>query len=254
MPTSLPPTNESHPSQNHLLAALPQAELEHLIPHLELIQLSLGDSLWEAGRPLPAYTYFPTSAIISLHHILENGLSSASASVGREGMLGIPLLMGSEIATNWATVHTAGFSYRLKGTLLLHKFNDRGLLQRLLLRYSQALVTEATQNVICSRHHRIEQQLCRWFLSTLDRLGPEELIVTQELIAGILGVRREGITEIARKLQETGTIRYRRGHVTVIDRPGLQEGACECYEIIRKEFDRVFDDMQTREERHDKVA
>ena len=254
MPTSLHHPNQSHPNQNHLLAALPKAELEHLIPHLELIQLSLGDSLWEAGRPLPAYAYFPTSAIISLHHILENGLSSASASVGREGMLGIPLLMGSEIAPSWATVHIAGFGYRLKGALLLRKFNDGGLLQHLLLRYSQALVTEATQNVICSRHHRTEQQLCRWFLSTLDRLDAQELIVTQELIAGILGVRREGITEIARKLQEAGTIRYRRGHVTVIDRRGLQEGACECYDIIRKEFDRVFDDVRTREKRHDEAA
>jgi CRP-like cAMP-binding protein len=216
--------------------------------------MALGDSLWKAGRPLPAYAYFPASAIISLHHILKNGSSSASASVGREGMLGIPLLMGSETAPSWATVHASGFGYRLKGALLLQKFNEGGLLQRLLLRYSQAHMTEAGRNGVCTRHHKIEQQLCRWLLSTLDRLGSQELVVTQELMASILGVRREGVTEIARKLQEAGTIRYRRGHVRVIDRAGLQRGACDCYDIIRKEFDQVFYDLRVWEQRHDQAA
>jgi CRP-like cAMP-binding protein len=244
--------DQSHPSQNRLLAALP--ELESLIPHLELIPMALGDSLWKADRPLPAYAYFPTSAIISLHHILENGSSSASASVGREGMLGLPLLMGSEIAPSWAIVHNAGFGYRLKAALLLQKFNEGGLLRRLLLRYNQALVTEVSQNVVCTRHHKIEQQLCRWLLSTLDRLGSQELVVTQELISSILGVRREGVTEIARKLQEAGTISYRRGHVTVIDRAGLERRACYCHDIIRKEFDQVLDDARTYEEKHEKSS
>jgi CRP-like cAMP-binding protein len=216
--------------------------------------MALGDSLWEAGRPLPAYAYFPTSAIISLHHILANGSSSASASVGCEGVLGVPLVMGSEIAPSWAIVHNAGFGYRLKAALLLQEFNQGGPLQRLLLRYGQALITEVGQNAICTRHHRIGQQLCCWLLLALDRLDSQELVMTQELMASILGVRREGVTEIARKLQEAGTIRYRRGHITVIDRDGLQRGACDCYDIMRKEFDQVFHDVLTYEERHEKSS
>lgn len=240
----------AHPNQNQLLAALPAIELIHLMPHLELIQVSLGDSLWEMGRPF-SYAYFPTSAIISLRHILNNGSSSASSSVGCEGMLGIPLLMGGECAPSWAMVHAAGFSYRVKAAFLLQKFNEEGPLQRLLLRYTHALITEVALNVVCNRHHKMEQQLSRWLLSTLDRLGSEEFIVTQELIANLLGVRREGITGIAKKFQQAGIIRHQRGHITVLDRAGLEEGVCECYDVIKKEFDRVSDYARTYEERHD---
>jgi CRP-like cAMP-binding protein len=240
----------AHPNQNQLLAALPTVELVHLMPHLELIQVSLGDSLWEAGRPF-SHVYFPTSAIISLRHIQKNGSSSASSSVGREGMLGIPLFMGGECAPSWAMVHTAGFCYSVKAPFLLQKFDEGGPLQRLLLRYTHAIITEVALNVVCNRHHRMEQQLSRWLLSTLDRLGSQEFIMTQELIASILGVRREGITEIARKLQQAGIIRYRRGHITVLDRAGLEGSVCECYDVIKKEFDRVSDDDRTYEGRHD---
>ncbi len=232
-----------HPDQNHLLAALPAVELGHLIPHLELIHMPLGDALCEAGERLP-YAYFPTSTIISMHYILENGASSEIASVGREGMLGSSLFMGGESTPSWATVQTAGYGYRLKAALLLQKFNNEGAPRRLLLRYTQALITQIAQTAVCNRHHTMEQQLCRWFLLTLDRLGSEELIITQEMIAQMLGVRRESITGIAGKLQQAGIIRYRRGHITVLDREGLQEGVCECYEVVKKEFDRLFDDVR----------
>jgi hypothetical protein len=182
--------NQSHPSQNRLLAAVP--ELEGLIPHLELIPMALGDSLWKTDRPLPAYAYFPTSAIISLHHLLENGSSSSSANVGCEGMLGIPLLTGRESAPSWATVHIAGLGYRLKAALLLQEFNQGGSLQRLLLRYGDARMTEATQNVLCSRHHKIAQRLCRWLLSALDRLDSQELVMTQELMGEHPGCATRG--------------------------------------------------------------
>ena len=209
--------------------------------------MPLGDALCKAGEPLP-YACFPTSAIISIHHILKNGTSSEIASVGREGMLGVSLFMGGEDTRSRATVSIAGYGYRIKPAFLLHKFNSGGLLQRLLLRYSQALITEAIQNVACSRHHQVEQQLCRWLLSTQDRLGSRELVLTQELMASILGVRRESVTYAARKLQKAGMICYRRGRVRVIDRAGLQKGACECYRRIKKEFDRVFDDVRKSEE------
>lgn len=228
-----------HPSYNHLLAALPAIELGHLIPHLELVHMALGDAICEAGDRL-TYAYFPTSAIISLHYILENGASSEIASVGREGMFGISLLMGSESIPSWATVQADGYGYRLKAALLVQKFNNQGPLQCLLLRYTHAFLTQIAQACACNRYHSIEQQLCRWFLLTLDRLGSGELTMTHELIANLLGVRREGITEAAGKLQQAGVIRYRRGHITVLDRVGLQEGVCECYEVVKNEFDLLF--------------
>ncbi|SOD41428.1 Crp/Fnr family transcriptional regulator [Nitrosovibrio sp. Nv4] len=231
------------PNQNHLLAALPAAELERLKPHLELIHLPLGDVLCESGGRLP-YVYFPTSTIISLHYILENGASSEIAGVGNEGMLGISLFMGGESTPSWATVQTSGYGYRLKAALLLQEFNQGGPVQRLLLRYTQALITQISQTAVCNRHHTIEQQLCRWLLLTLDRLNSEELVMTQELIASMLGVRREGITEAAGKLQQAEIIRYRRGHITVLDRTGLEAHVCECYDVVKKEFDRLFRDVR----------
>jgi CRP-like cAMP-binding protein len=231
------------PNQNHLLAALPATELERLKPHLELVHMPLGDVLCESGGRLP-YVYFPTSTIISLHYILENGASSEIAGVGNEGMLGISLFMGGESTPSWATVQTAGYGYRLKAALLLQEFNQGGPVQRLLLRYTQALITQISQTAVCNRHHTIEQQLCRWLLLTLDRLNSEELVMTQELIASMLGVRREGITEAAGKLQQAGIIRYRRGHITVLDHVGLKAHVCECYDVVKKEFDRLFRDVR----------
>ena len=231
------------PDQNHLLAALPAAELERLAPHLELIHMPLGDVLCESGGRLH-YVYFPTSAIVSLHYILENGASSEIAGVGNEGMLGTSLFMGGETTPSWATVQTAGYGYRLKAALLLQEFNHAGPVQRLLLRYTQALIMQISQTAVCNRHHTIEQQLCRWLLLTLDRLNSQELTMTQELIASMLGVRREGITEAAGKLQNASIIRYRRGHIMVLDRSGLETHVCECYSVVKKEFDRLFCDVR----------
>ncbi len=240
-------SSSHYPSQNYLLGALPSTELGHLTPHLELIHMALGDAVCEAGDRL-RYAYFPTSAIIFLHYILENGASSEIASVGREGMFGISLFMGSESTPSWASVQTAGYVYRLKAEVLLQKFNSEESLQCLLLRYTQAFITQITLTGACNRFHSIEQQLCRWFLLTLDRLGSRELVITQELIANMLGVRRESVTGAAGKLQQAGIIRCRRGHITVLDRLGLQEGVCECYEVVKKEFDRLFDDARECEE------
>lgn len=231
------------PNQNHLLAALPATEFERLEPHLELIHMPLGDVLCESGGRLH-YVYFPTSAIISLHYILENGASSEIAGVGNEGMLGISLFMGGETTPSWATVQTAGYGYRLKAAVMVQEFNRPGPVQRLLLRYTQALIMQISQTAVCNRHHTIEQQLCRWLLLTLDRLNSEELTMTQELIASMLGVRREGITEAAGKLQNAGIIRYRRGHIMVLDRSGLETHVCECYNVVKKEFDRLFCDVR----------
>jgi CRP-like cAMP-binding protein len=204
--------------------------------------MPLGDVLCESGGRL-SYVYFPTSTIISLHYILENGASSEIAGVGNEGMLGVSLFMGGESTPSWATVQTAGYGYRLKAALLMQEFNQGGPVQRLLLRYTQALITQISQTAVCNRHHTIEQQLSRWLLLTLDRLNSQELIMTQELIASMLGVRREGITEAAGKLQQGEIIRYRRGHITVLDRRGLEAHVCECYDVVRKEFERLVRDV-----------
>jgi CRP-like cAMP-binding protein len=234
------------PNQNHLLASLPAAEFARLAPHLELVPMLLGESLYEPGCLLQ-YVFFPTTAIVSLLFVLESGSSAEIAGVGNEGMLGISLFMGGDTTPSSAVVQTAGHGYRLHGRLLKEEFNRGGLMQRLLLRYTQALLTQMCQTAACNRHHSIEQQLCRWLLLTLDRLPSNELIMTQELVASALGVRREGITEAAGKLQRAGVIRYRRGHIAVLERSGLEVGACECYAVVKKEFGRLLSDVRYRQ-------
>lgn len=236
-----------NPNQNHLIAALPTEDFEPLAPHLELVSLRLGDMLYEPGRQLQ-HAYFPTTAIISLLHVMESGASAESAGVGNEGVVGISLFMGGDTTPSSAVVQTAGEAYRLDRRRLLQEFNRAGLLQRLLLRYTQALMTQMSQNAACNRHHSVEQQLCRWLLLTQDRVSTRELVITQELIAGMLGVRREGVTEAAGNLQRAGLISYRRGHISVLDRAGLETHACECYALVRKELARLLSDVQYRQE------
>ena len=226
------------PQQNHLLASLPAEIFERLSPHLELVQMPLGAVLCESGGQLQ-HVYFPTSAIISLHYVMEDGASAEIAGVGNEGVLGISLFMGGHTTPCQATVQTGGYGYRLKAKLLMEEFDRAGPMMHLLLRYTQALMTQMSQTAACNRHHSVEQQLCRWLLLTLDRLPSNELTMTQELIAGMLGVRREGITETAGNLQREGLISYRRGHITVLDRAGLESHACECYNVVKKEFHRL---------------
>ncbi|HWQ95589.1 MAG TPA: Crp/Fnr family transcriptional regulator [Gammaproteobacteria bacterium] len=240
-------TDPHSPNQNHLVAALPTAEFERLAPHLELVAMPLGEVLYESGGKLQ-HVYFPTTAIVSLQYIMENGASAEIAGVGNEGILGISLFMGGETTPSRAVVQTAGYGYRLKAHLMMQEFNRAGPMMRLLLRYTQALITQVSQTAACNRHHSVEQQLCRWLLLTLDRLPSNELTMTQELIAGMLGVRREGITEAAGHLQQTGCIRYRRGHITVLDRSGLESRVCECYAEVKKEFDRLLCDVQNRQD------
>ena len=234
------------PNQNHLLAALLDAEFDRLSPHLELIPMKLGDVLYESGAKLQ-YVVFPTSAIISLHYLLENGGSSEIAGVGNEGVLGISLFMGGDTTPSRAIVQTGGFGYRLPAHVLMTEFNRAGPVMRLLLRYTQALLTQMSQTAVCNRHHTVEQQLCRWLLLTLDRLGSNDLTMTQELIASMLGVRREGVTEAAGRLQGYGYISYRRGHITVLDRKGLEHDVCECYLVVKKEFARLLSDVRNRQ-------
>ena len=229
------------PKQNHLLAALPAEIFERIAPQLELVPMPLGEVLYESGCQLQ-HVYFPTTAIVSIHYIMENGASTEITGVGNEGVLGISLFMGGKTTTGLATVHTGGYGYRLKGRLMMEEFYRAGPMMRLMLLYTQALITQISQTAVCNRHHSIEQQLCRWLLLTLDRLPSNELTMTQELIAGMLGVRREGITETAGNLQRAGLISYRRGHITVIDRAGLASHACECYEVVNKEFHRLIKD------------
>jgi len=234
------------PNQNRLLAALPAAEFGRLAPHLELFPMLLGDALYEPGSQLQ-HVYFPTTAVVSLLYILQSGSSAGIAGVGNEGILGISLFMGGDTTPSSAVVQIAGHGYRLQGRLLKEEFNRAGLMQRLLLRYTQALLTEMAQTAACNRHHSIEQQLCRWLLLTLDRLPSNELVMTQELVASALGVRREGITEVAGKLQRAGLIRYRRGHIAVLERSGLEAGACECYAVLKKELGRLLSDVRYRQ-------
>src|SRR5512140_4005534 len=235
------------PNQNHLLAALPTAEFERLAPHLEPVELLLGDVLYESGGLLQ-YVYFPTTSILSLHYVMENGASSEIAGVGNEGMLGISLLMGGNTTPSRAVVQTGGEGYRLKSQLILQEFKRAGPMQLLLLRYTQALITQMSQTAACNRHHSLVQQLCRWLLLTLDRMPTNTLIMTQELVASMLGVRREGVTEAAGKLQQAGVISYRRGHITVLDRAGLEAQVCECYAVVKKEFARLLPEATRRED------
>ena len=235
------------PNQNHLLAALLDDEFDRLAPHLEAIPLRLGDVLCESGGTLN-YVIFPTTAIISLHYLLENGGSSEIAGVGNEGMLGVSLFMGGGSTPSRAVVQTGGFGYRLPVRILMEEFDRAGPVMRLLLRYTQALLTHMSQTSVCNRHHSVEQQLCRWLLLTLDRLMSNELTMTQELISNMLGVRREGVTEAALKLQGAGLIRYARGHIKVLDRAGLEQRTCECYAVVKKEFSRLLSDARHRQE------
>jgi CRP-like cAMP-binding protein len=234
------------PNQNHLLAALLDAEFERLAPHLELVPMLLGDVLYESGGKLQ-HVYFPTTAIISLQYMLESGGSSEIAGVGNEGVLGISLFMGGNTTPSRAVVQTGGHGYRLKSQILMDEFNRAGPVLRLLLRYTQALLTQMSQTAICNRHHSVEQQLCRWLLLTLDRLPTNEMTMTQELIASMLGVRREGVTEAAGNLQGYGYIRNRRGHITVVNRSGLEDDVCECYGVVKKEFARLLSDVRQRQ-------
>lgn len=231
------------PRQNHLLDALPAAEYERLLPHLELVQMPLGEALCESGGQLK-HVYFPTTAIVSLLYVLEDGASAEIAVVGNEGILGISLFMGGETTPSRAVVQSAGYGYRLKSQFLKEEFNRAGPMMRLLLRYTQALITQMAQTAVCNRHHSVEQQLCRWLLLSLDRLSSDELNMTQELIADMLGVRREGVTEAAGKLQRAGLIQYSRGHIKVQDRPGLERRVCECYQVVKNEFDRLLPSLR----------
>jgi CRP-like cAMP-binding protein len=236
------------PNQNHLLAALPTAEFERLVTHLELVPMPLGEVLYEPGGQLQ-HAYFPTTAIVSLHYVMESGASAETAGVGNEGVVGISLFMGGYTTPSSAVVQTAGHAYRLESRLLIQEFDCAGLMQRMLLRYTQALMTQMTQTAACYRHHSIEQQLCRWLLLTLDRLpSSDELIMTHELVASMLGVRREGISEAAGKLQQAGFIRYRRGHITVLERSGLESRVCECYAVVKKELSRLLSDVRYRQD------
>ena len=235
-----------NPNQNHLLAALPTAEFDRLIPHLELTPMLLGDVLYEPGGQLQ-HAYFPTSAIVSLQYVTESGASAETAGVGNEGVVGISLFMGGNTTPSSAVVQTAGYAYRLERRQLMLEFDRAGPTQRLLLRYTQALITQITQTADCNLHHSVEQQLCRWLLLTLDRVPTGELVMTQELVASMLGVRREGITEAAGKLQQAGLIRYRRGHISVLARAGLEARTCECYAVVKTEIHRLLSDVRPRQ-------
>jgi CRP-like cAMP-binding protein len=226
------------PSQNHLLAALPAADYDRLLPDLELVPLPLGWAVYEAGGKL-GYVYFPTTCIISLLYVMEDGASAEIAVTGHDGLVGIALFMGGETTPSRAVVQSAGFGYRLKAVVLKKEFEQGGALQHLALRYTQALITQMAQTAVCNRHHSVEQQLCRWLLLSLDRLPSNELAMTQELIANMLGVRREGVTQAAGHLQTAGLIHYRRGRITVLDRPKLEKRVCECYAVVKKEMDRL---------------
>ncbi len=226
------------PKQNHLLDALLIGEFNRLLPNLEHVELPLGKVLYESGGTL-SHVYFPTTSIISMLYVMENGASAEIAVVGNEGILGISLFMGGETTSSRAVVQSAGHAFSLKAHLLKVEFSRGGPVQRLLLRYTQALITQMAQTAVCNRHHTVEQQLCRWLLLSLDRLISDELSMTQELIANMLGVRREGVTEAAGRLQHEGIIHYSRGHIKVIDRPKLEKRSCECYQVVKSEFDRL---------------
>jgi CRP-like cAMP-binding protein len=226
------------PRQNQLLAALPAAEFERLQAHLEPVNLPLGMVVFESGGKL-RHLYFPARGIVSLLYAMENGASTEIAVIGSEGVVGIALFMGGESTPSRAVVQSAGYGYRLKAAVLKKEFERGGPLQMLLLRYTQALIAQMTQTAVCNRHHAVDQQLCRWLLLSLDRIPSNDLAMTQELIANMLGVRREGVTEAAGKLQAAGLIHYTRGHITVLDRPKLEARVCECYSVVRKEMDRL---------------
>ena len=230
--------NPHSPKQNHLLAALPADELAHLLPELELISMPLGWPLYESGGKMD-YLYFPTTSLVSLLYVMQDGAPEEIAITGNCGLVGISLFMGGETTPSRAVVQSAGNGYRLKARIAKAEFGIGGNLQYLALRFTQALITQMAQTAACNRHHSLDQQLCRWLLLSIDRLQGDELVMTQELIANMLGVRREGVTEAAGKLQEAGLIRYSRGHIKVLDRPRLEKRVCECYAVVKKEYDRL---------------
>jgi CRP-like cAMP-binding protein len=230
---------EQHlPEQNYLLAALSPEERDRVFPHLRLVAMPLGKVLYESGDALE-YVYFPTDSIVSLLYVLESGASAEISVVGNEGLIGIALFMGGGTTPSRAIVQSAGHAYRLAGQRLKDEFHRNGELQLLLLRYTQALITQMAQTAVCNRHHSVDQQLCRWLLLSLDRLKSNKLVMTQELIANMLGVRREGVTDAAGKLQKLGVISYSRGQITVLDRPQLEQLCCECYAVVKRETDRI---------------
>ena len=231
------------PRHNRLLAALPAADYERLLPHLELMPLPLGLALYESGS-VQGYEYFPADSIVSLLNVMENGSSAEIAVVGNEGMVGISLFMGGDTTPSRAVVQSAGYAYRVKASILKQEFALGGELQHLSLRYTQALITQMAQTAVCNRHHAVEQQLCRWLLLSLDRLPSNELTMTQELIANMLGVRREGVTGAAGKLQAAGLIHYSRGKITVLDRPKVEAQVCECYGVVKREYDRLLPEIK----------
>ena len=226
------------PKQNHILAALPAADYTRLLPDLELIPMPLGWAVYESGAHM-SYVYFPTTSIVSLLYVMEDGASAEIAIAGNCGLVGISLFMGGESTPSRAVVQSAGNGYRLRASVLKREFAMGGNLQHLALRYTQALITQMAQTAVCNRHHALDQQLCRWLLLSLDRLQSNELVMTQELIANMLGVRREGVTEAAGRLQADGLIHYSRGHIKVLDRAGLERRVCECYAVVKTEYDRL---------------
>jgi CRP-like cAMP-binding protein len=228
----------SEPRSNHLLAALPDVEWQRWLPLLEVVEMPLGQVLYESGGTL-SHVYFPTTAIVSLLYVMEDGASAEIAVVGNEGLVGISLFMGGESTPSRAVVQSAGQGFRMKARTIKDEFDRVGPVLHLLLRYTQALITQMAQTAVCNRHHSLDQQLCRWLLLSLDRLQGNELVMTQELIANMLGVRREGVTEGALKLQRAGLIRYGRGRIAVLDREGLEKRTCECYAVVKKEYDRL---------------
>ncbi|MGM0812935.1 MAG: Crp/Fnr family transcriptional regulator [Pseudomonadota bacterium] len=235
------------PDQNHLLSALPTAEFERVATHLKLVLLQLGEILYQPGESLQ-HAYFPTTAIVSLHYVTDSGASAETAGVGNEGMVGVPLFMGGDTTSSSAMVQTAGHGFRLDGRFLKQAFDSTGVMREVLLRYTQELITQIAQTAACNRHHSVEQQLCRWLLLNLDRSPSNEFMMTQELIARMLGVRREGIAEAAAKLQHAGFIRYRRAQITVLARSGRESCACECYAVVKKEMIRLGPDVRYRQD------
>lgn len=238
-------THSHSPRQNHLLNALPVDEYERLFPHMERVQLSLGEVIYESGGELH-HAYFPSTCIISLLYVMENGASTEIAVVGNEGILGIALFMGGGTMPNRAVVRSAGYAYKLRKQKFMQEFNCYGKLHQLLLRYTQTLMTQMAQTAVCNRYHSLDKKLCHWLLTSLDRLPGNELDMTQELIANMLGVRREGVTEAAGKLQRAGLIHYHRGHIKVLNRSGLEARVCECYQVVKTETDRILPSQPDR--------
>ena len=229
---------------NHLLAALPDSEFQVLLPDLEPADMTLGQVMYESGDTM-THAYFPTTAIVSLLYVMESGASAEIGVVGNEGVVGISLFMGGSSTPSRAVVQSAGQGFRLKSRIVKEQFDRAGPLMHLFLRYTQALITQMSQTAVCNRHHTLDKQLCRWLLLSLDRLPGRNLLMTQELIANMLGVRREGVTEAALKLQRAGLIQYSRGHIEVLDRPGLEERSCECYKVVKDEYDRLLPALKT---------